>query len=153
MMPIFDIINNYLAPLALGLGIAFTYRLTITSIQFIQILKFVWWGCLASLVFTFIKTPDFEDITFSLKAQFETTAGHSSNQVSSVLGLGMFLSFYSAFKRLNFAGNRMFDLFILSGFAFQGLLSFSRGGMLVGATGILILLFIPENEKSKNKKD
>lgn len=147
----FDIVNSYFAPFAIGLGVAFAYRLKVTSVQLNQILKFVWWGCLSSLVFTFIKTPDFEDITFSLKAQFETTAGHSSNQVSSILGLGMFLSFYSAFKRLNFAGNQMFDLVILGGFAFQGLLSFSRGGMVVGAIGILILLFIPEHEKYKNK--
>ena len=144
----FDIINNYLAPLAVGLGIAFADRLTITKVQLNQILKFIWLGCLASLVFTYIRTPDFEEINFSLKAQFETTGGHSSNQVSSILGLGMFLSFYSLFKRLNYSGNRLFDLIILVGFAFQGLLSFSRGGMMVGAIGILIILFLPE--KSQN---
>jgi hypothetical protein len=141
----FDIVNNYFAPLAVGLGIAFADRLAITKVQLNQILKFIWLGCLASLVFTYIRTPDFEEIAFSLKAQFETTGGHSSNQVSTILGLGMFLSFYSGFKRLKFSGNRLFDLAILGGFAFQGLLSFSRGGMMVGTLGILILLFLPEN--------
>ena len=144
----FDIINYYFAPLAVGLGIAFADRLAITKVQLNQILKFIWLGCLASLVFTFIKTPDFEEITFSLKAQFETTGGHSSNQVSTILGLGMFLSFYSAFKRLNFSGNRLFDLAIFGGFAFQGLLSFSRGGMMVAAVGILLLFFLPENSQN-----
>jgi O-antigen ligase len=60
----------------------------------------------------------------------------------------MFLSFYSAFKRLNFSGYRLLDLVILGGFAFQGLLSFSRGGMMVGAIGILLLLFLPENRRN-----
>jgi hypothetical protein len=140
----YDIINNYLAPLAVGLGIAFANRLSITNVHLNQILKFIWLGCLASLFYTYVKTPDFDEITFSLKAQFDTTGGHSSNQVSTILGLGMFLSFYSVHKRLNFSGNRLLDFAILSGFAFQGLLSFSRGGMLVAALGILIILLLPE---------
>jgi hypothetical protein len=143
-----DIINSYLAPLAIALCTTFAYRLKINVQQFNQILKFVWLACLSSLVFTYIKTPDFEEIYFGLSANFSTTAGHSSNQVSTVLGLGMFLSFYSLFKRLNFSGKRIFDIFILFGFTFQGLLSFSRGGMLVGAVGILILLFVSELSNS-----
>jgi O-antigen ligase len=138
-----DIINSYLAPLAIALCITFAYRLNINIQQFNQILKFIWWASLASLVFTYIRTPDFENISFSLKANSDTTAGHSSNQVSTVLGLGMFLSFYSIFRRLNFSGNRILDIAILFGFTFQGLLSFSRGGMLVGVVGILMLLFVP----------
>ncbi len=150
--PSYDIINTYLAPLAVGLGIAFAYRLSITITQFNQILKFIWWASLASLVFTYIKTPDFENISFSLKANSETTAGHSSNQVSTVLGLGMFLSFYSVFKRLNFSGNRIFDFIILFSFTFQGLLSFSRGGMVVGVVGILMLLFVSETSNTENNR-
>jgi hypothetical protein len=144
----FDIINSYFAPLSVALCIAFAYRLKITSNQLNQTLKFIWLGCLASLVFTVIKTPDFENITFTLKAQFETTGGHASNQVSTVLGLGMFLSFYSILKRLRFSGYRIFDIVIFMGFAFQGLLSFSRGGMMVGALGIFMLLFLPESTKN-----
>jgi hypothetical protein len=140
----YDIINYYLGPLAVGLGIAFADRLPVSKIAMNQILKFIFWGCLASLIYTFVKTPDFEDIEFKLGANFETTAGHSSNQVSTVLGLGMFLAFFSFFYRLNFSGNRIFDGVILAGFTFQGLLSFSRGGMMVGALGIVMLLFLPE---------
>jgi hypothetical protein len=151
--PNYDIINTYLAPLAVGLGIGFAYRLSITLPQFNQILKFIWWTSLASLVFTYIKTPDFENIAFSLKANSDTTAGHSSNQVSTVLGLGMFLSFYSVFKRLNFSGNRILDIAILFGFTFQGLLSFSRGGMVVGVVGILMLLLVAESNISKANRN
>jgi hypothetical protein len=139
----YDIINYYLGPMAVGLGIAFADRFPITKTTLNQILKFIYWGCLASLIYTFIKTPEFENIEFKLGANFETTAGHSSNQVSTILGLGMFLTFYSLFNGLNFSGNRILDGTILLGFTFQGLLSFSRGGMLVGALGIVLLLFLP----------
>ena len=140
----YDIINYYLGPLAVGLGVAFADRLPISGMALNQILKLIFWGCLSSLIFTYIKTPDFEEIEFSLRAQFDTTAGHASNQVSTILGLGMFLSFYTLINRLNFSGNRILDGLILAGFTFQGLLSFSRGGMLVGALGIVLLMFLPE---------
>jgi hypothetical protein len=139
-----DIINNYLGPLAIGLGITFANRLQISKMMLDQILKFIFWGCLSSLIFTYIKTPDFNDIEFNLKAQFSTTAGHSSNQVSTILGLGMFLSFYSLFKKLKFSGNIILDVLILGGFSFQGLLSFSRGGMMVGVFGIIVLIFLQQ---------
>ncbi len=118
----FDFINYYLAPLSVGLGIAYANRLPISKVLLNQILNFIFWGCLASLVFTYIKTPDFENIEFRLGANFDTTGGHSSNQVSTILGLGLFLSFYSLINRLNFSGYRLLDGLILAGFAFQGLL-------------------------------
>lgn len=144
----FDFINYYLAPLSVGLGIAYANRLPISKVTLNQVLKFIFWGCLASLVFTYVKTPDFENIEFRLGANFDTTGGHSSNQVSTILGLGLFLSFYSLINRLNFSGNSLLDGIILAGFAFQGLLSFSRGGMLVGAMGIILLLVLPQNRAS-----
>jgi hypothetical protein len=143
----YDIINYLLGPLAVGLGLAFADRFPISKNALNQILKFIFWACLASLTYTYVRTPDFEDIEFTLGANFATTAGHSSNQVSTILGLGMFLAFYSLLNSLNFSGSRIFDGIILIGFAFQGLLSFSRGGMMVGALGMVLLLFLPEVKK------
>jgi hypothetical protein len=145
----YDIINYYLGPLSVGLSIAFADKLKISETHLKNILKVIWLACISSLIFTVIKTPDFEDITFDLGANFATTAGHSSNQVSTVLGLGMFLSFCSINKRWNFSGNRLLDLIIFAAFTFQGLLSFSRGGMMVGAVGILIMHFKLEVQRGK----
>ena len=147
----FDIINYYLAPLAVGLGLAFSNRLKINLGDLNQILKLIWLGCLSGLVFSFIKTPDLDEIQFGLTANFATTAGHSSNQVSTILGLGMFLSFYSLINNLNYSGRRVYDIAILIGFTFQGLLTFSRGGMMVGALGILILLLYSEKSSVKSQ--
>ncbi len=143
----FDLINYYLAPLSLGLGLAFSDGFCVTRNQFNKLLKLIWLGCLGGLIFGFIITPDLDDVQFKLSANFATTGGHSSNQVSTVLGLGMFLSFYSFKNNLNFAGNRLFELIIFFGFSFQGLLTFSRGGMLVGFLAMLIVLFVSENSK------
>jgi hypothetical protein len=146
-----DIIFSYLGPLAVGLLISYAHLLNIFYQQFNQILKLIWLGCLSSLIFTYVKTPDLSDIYFGLKANSETTGGGSSNQVATILGLGMFLSSYSLFTRLKFSGYRILDILILFGFTFQGLLSFSRGGIFVGLTGILILLFFPKSISKKKE--
>lgn len=145
----FDIINYYLGPLAVGFGIAFADKLKISEIELSQLLKVIWLTCLSSLLFTYIKTPDYDDITFSLGANFAATGGFASNQVSTVLGLGMFLSFCSIKRNWNFAGIKWLDYIVLIGFIFQGLLSFSRGGMMVGVAGIFIVLMIPEYNNVK----
>lgn len=137
----FDIVNYYLAPLAIGLGIAYIDRLNISEEGFDNLLRLLWLTALASLAFTVFKTPDLDNITFTLGAQFETTGGQSSNQVSTVLGFGLFLSIYSIIKRLKFSGYYFLDILIAILFFFQGLLSFSRGGIVVAIIGVLILAY------------
>ncbi len=151
LRPTFELTFNFFGPLALCLGIAFAYRLAVTQNSFNQILKLIFWGCLSSLVYTYIKTPDLDQIQFTLKAQFDTTAGHSSNQVATIFGLGMFLSFYSWYNSLKFSGYRILDVLLFLGFTFQGLLSFSRGGMLVGVAAIALLIFLPQIKMLSHK--
>ena len=50
----------------------------------------------------------------------------------------MFLSFYAWLHQLKFSGYRLLDGAITAAFAFQGFLSFSRGGMFIGAIGIIL---------------
>ena len=150
-----DIVFNGFAPLGLGIGIAFLGKIQIDLISLNNVLRLIWYATLSVLIFVFIKTPDFGTIDFYISANFDTTGGESSNQVGSVLGLGMVLSFYSWLERLKFSGQRFLDLVIMVAFAFQGLLTFSRGGMIVGGMAMLILYFTfpkaSEKEKSRNK--
>jgi hypothetical protein len=72
-------------------------------------------------------------------AIFETTGGEASNQVSTMLGFGLVLSFYSWYYNLKFSGSTFLDLFLAIAFGFQGLLTFSRGGVFIGILAILII--------------
>lgn len=145
-------IFNGFAPLGLALGITFVgnIKLNIESIN--SILRLIWFTSISALVFVIIKTPDFDSIDFNLGANFETTGGESSNQVSSILGLGMVVSFYSWLARLNFSGNRILDLVFIFSFGFQGLLTFSRGGIFVGGLAILLLYFTYSQHNIRSKK-
>ncbi len=147
-----DIKFNIFGPLAAALGIAALYRAKLTQKQMNQVLHLIWYTSLSALFFTFIKTPDFDSIEFNLHAQFDTTAGAASNQVSTILGLGMFLSFYSVVNRLKFTGFYYGDIGIMLLFAFQGLLSFSRGGMIIAVLGMSILFFFNNRSKLSGNK-
>ncbi len=149
------LIFNGLAPLGLGIGASFMGRIKTDVDSLNIVMRLIWYAILSSLVFAVIKTPDFDSINFNLGANFETTGGESSNQVASVLGLGMLVSFYSWLARLKFSGNRLLDLMITLGFVFQGLLTFSRGGVLVGGLAMLLLYFTfnqASEKKTKTKK-
>ena len=135
------IVFNLFAPLSLALGVATLFRAEIKRSDFDNILRLIWLTTFAGLIFIRIKTPDLSTIEFTLESQSETTAGHASNQVSTLMGVGMFLSFYSVLNRLEYSGNRILDITIMLLFALQGLLSFSRGGMLVGAGAMALLYF------------
>lgn len=144
-----DIIYNLLGPLSLALGLSLLYGKQITEAEMDKLLRLLWLTSVAALTFTFIRTPDLESIDFNLKAEFATAADSSSNQVATILGLGMFLSFYSVLFRKKFSGNLVLDIGFMLLFTFQGLLSFSRGGMIVGTLG-MIILFVMRRESKFN---
>jgi hypothetical protein len=63
----------------------------------------------------------------------------------------LFISFYFLYKRITFSGYRIIDIVIGLAFLVQGLLTFSRGGMVVAI--ICILLFILKNKYNFNPRN
>jgi hypothetical protein len=147
-----DVIFNFLGPLDIALAIWFFTKHRFTRHGFLHLLRLLVLPLLSSLVMTIIKTPDFSEIDFSLGANFQTTAGFGPNQVSTVFGVGMFLSIYLFINKTFISGKRWLDVIIIALFTFQGLLSFSRGGMIGGLLGIVLLLVMP-GAKSQGRKD
>ena len=83
-----------------------------------------------------VKTPEYSTINFGLQANFLTSGDFGPNQVATILGLGMFLSFYAWMNKLLFSGNHNLDGIFIGLFAYQGFLSFSRGGMYIAILSI-----------------
>jgi hypothetical protein len=147
-----DIVFNLLGPISVCFAIIAFTKLKITKQQFRQLLKLVLYPAISVLAYVVIKTPDFDKINFELGANFSTTGGYGSNQVSSILGIGLFISFVFWVNKWELTGKRNLDLLLMLGFAFQGLLSFSRGGMVGGILGILILSWMLTRSTGKMKK-
>ena len=110
-------------------------------------LKLIWLPLTSILFYIIIKTPDYSDLIFSLNANRITAGGFGSNQVSTMLGAGMFLSFYAWMNKLKFSGYHTLDGILIGLFAYQGFMTFSRGGMIIGIISIFIYFFLFKGSK------
>lgn len=135
-----DIVFNALGAINLCLIIIFLRGQTFTKKRLIAVLKLCVYPILSVLAFLWIKNPSLNEIEFELSANFSTTAGFGSNQVSTMLGLGAFLMFIFVVNHWEFSGFRILDYFIVFLFTFQGLITFSRGGMVGALLGVLIIM-------------
>ncbi|MBY5950888.1 O-antigen ligase family protein [Algoriphagus marincola] len=136
-----DIIFNILGPINVALAIAFFNRKRLTSIQLGKILRLMIYPILGVLAYTFVKTPDFDEVEFVLGANVDLSGGFGSNQVSTLFGLGTLFIFILMVNKWEFSGYFILDALVLFALAFQGLLTFSRGGMLGAVLGIVVILF------------
>ncbi len=131
--------SNGLVIILLAFSVLGNDRMRISTKQ-IQDLARNWLNYLIiGLVFVFIKTPDLDNINFSLGANYEASGGESSNQVSTYLGFGAILMFFFIISKQTFSGFKVLDILILIAFLTQSLLTFSRGGFSVAL--LLILYF------------
>ena len=136
------IISNLLGPISMALLLILLGKYKFHYKEFDSILKLIWYPAISMLIYLMIKTPDYSEIDFALQANFFTTGGFGPNQVATILGLGMFLSFYAWMNKLLFSGNHNLDGLFIGLFAYQGFLSFSRGGMLIAILSIPIYYIV-----------
>jgi len=136
-----NVIFNLLGPVNVALAIVYFKNQLVSAEELKSLLRLLALPAISVLTFVVIKTPDFENVEFTLGANFETAGGFGSNQVSTVLGLGSFIAYLFWRNRWNLSGSRWLDLGLLILFTIRGLLTFSRGGMIGGAIGVLMLIF------------
>ncbi|MBT3384091.1 MAG: hypothetical protein HN778_08020 [Prolixibacteraceae bacterium] len=143
--PLKGFIFNVLGTLNIALAIIYFKDQVIQQKEFIAFLRLVIYPIISALAFSIIKTPKYEEIEYSLNASFATTGGFGSNQVATAFGTILFLLFLFIMFRWDFSQKRWMDIFLLLIFTFQGLLSFSRGGILGGLMGITVVLYLNRN--------
>lgn len=136
-----ELVFNLLGPVNVGLAVWFFYGKPISKNQLIKLLRISLFPLISVLSSSIFKTPSFDDIEFTLGANLATSGGGGSNQVSTLLGVGIFICFLFLVNKWKITGYRVFDFFLFFLFGFQGLLTFSRGGIIGGVLGILIVLF------------
>lgn len=132
---------NILGLLNIGLAIWFFSSLSISLKTLINWSKLMIYPIVSVLVFTVIRTPDLDSIDFSLGANFSTSGGFGSNQVSTILGLGVFLVATCILLNYRITGYKWMDFGLLLLLTTQGLLTFSRGGMIGGGLGIIVIMY------------
>jgi O-antigen ligase len=136
-----ELVGNIFGPIALGIGVFYCTDLKITRAQIVKMMQLILLPCVGVLAFTLIRNPDFSSYEFTLGANFQTAGNFGSNQVSTVLGLGAFLSFLFWINDWPLFNKKIYTLILFGLFTVQGLLTFSRGGMIGALVGIIVLAY------------
>lgn len=128
---------NLSGPFVLGVSGLYFYKRVISKEDLLNALFFMLLPMFSMIAYLFFKTPDLRDIVFKGAANFETSGGFGPNQVSTAIGLGIFIlvSFILVKKRAT--GFLLLDVVVLLYFVYRGLLTFSRGGLITGVLAII----------------
>lgn len=134
------------------LGIAALYcidrRITIKQLQY------VCWSILMPIVsmgvYLYFFTPDTRDVLTGTGSNFATSGGFGPNQVSTALGLGMFIVFIQLFAQRKQSVLFFINLALLSFLGYRAIVTFSRGGVITAL--VISFLFIISYYKMVNVK-
>lgn len=131
---------NILGPITLIISSVYCYDKVISKAHLHKMLVFLSLPIIATVVYLFLYTPKNADIFQTTQSNFNTSGGFGPNQVSTILGLGMFAFFalfllYSKSKKLV-----ILNISILLIVSYRGLITFSRGGVITGVAMIIVLI-------------
>lgn len=146
------VLFNISGPLCLGVAGLYCYSRNISIKQLSNVLLATGLPIIATSVYLFLYTPDLKEILIGTGSNYSTSGGFGPNQVSTILGLGMFIFVSRLLLNSNSKLIFIINLIIAFNISFRGLLTFSRGGVITGLVMIIILLlFIYKSTKSNGK--
>lgn len=147
------ILFNILGEVTLFVSAIYCYQRKVSLQQLEYIIKGLALPIVSILTYLFLYTPSIKDVITGTQSNFETSGGFGPNQVSTILGLGMFCFFallviFSKTKKM-----QIVHLILLIVASFRGIVTFSRGGVFTAIAMIAAFIFILywfANTKAKN---
>lgn len=145
---------NISGPICLAFSALYCYKSKITFDELKRVIIYIGYPLLAILTYVVLYNPSIKEVVTSTQSNFETSGGFGPNQMSTVLGLGMFVFFVQFLLNSKNKIELLINGSIMVIFAYRCLVTFSRGGMLCALVmiGILALItFFRTNKVGKLK--
>ncbi len=137
------IMFNLLGPFSLVIASLYTYNKPISLNKLNECLFFAAGPLVSILTLIIAFTPTNNEEVFSnTTSNFATSGGFGPNQMSVILGLGVFIFFIQFFFNSKEKIFSYLCLFLFFVFAYRGLITFSRGGMLTALAMVLTFCFM-----------
>ncbi len=135
---------NLSGPISLGIAALYFYKREFSLKTLFSALFCLTLPIISMLSLLYFRTPSIKEIFFGGGANFEASGGFGPNQVSTVLGVGIFVFAAHLLLKKRFTSFLFFDILLLIYITYRDLLTFSRGGFLTGLAAILFfsVLFI-----------
>ncbi|MCD9575288.1 O-antigen ligase family protein [Flavobacterium soyae] len=109
---------------------------------------------ITTTVYLFLYNPSVKDVVTGTQSNFETSGGFGPNQVSTILGLGMFVFFSQLVLFSKSKKEMIINGILLICISYRAIVTFSRGGVIAGIVMIiclLMLLYYFSNSMGKSK--
>jgi len=133
---------NLSGPVCLAICSIYSFGRKVTLDNLQKLLLVMGFPIISTTVYLFLYTPNIQDVVVGTQSNFETSGGFGPNQVSTILGLGMFIFFT---QMILFSKTKI-ELLINGGLfvfiSYRGIVTFSRGGIITGVVMIICLLFL-----------
>lgn len=134
------IIFNLSGPFCLGLSALYCVDRRITYGNLKLLCGTIFMPIVAMASYLTLYTPDLRSTITGTGANFAASGGFGPNQVSTVLGLGIFLALIQLITNSRNKGWLFFNLAILGGIFYRAVVTFSRGGVITAI--IISILFL-----------
>ena len=142
---------NLSGPLTLVVSSIYFSHRKLKSADLVSLLRFLLLPIISTAVYLFIATPSVSEIDFYSESNIEASGGFGPNQVATILGFGLLVLFYNLYYRKPISGSLVIDFLLLFLIGFRGLVTFSRGGIIVAVICIaLTILFEMVVKKSRS---
>jgi hypothetical protein len=137
-----DISFNISGPLCLGISAMYCYGRRITQTQMDAILLCILCPIISIITYMFLYTPSIKEVVTGTSSNFATSGGFGPNQVSTIVGLGVFIVFSRILLKSKSKLFLIVNFLIFLILTFRGIVTFSRGGMFTAFFMIVSLFYI-----------
>jgi hypothetical protein len=133
---------NISGPVCLGISSIYCYQRKITFDRLKGIITAFCLPLVSIVVYLFLYTPSVKDVVTGTASNFETSGGFGPNQMSTILGLGIFVFFVQLLLNSKSRLLQILNVGFVMVFAFRGLVTFSRGGIMTAVLMICLLVTV-----------
>ncbi len=142
---------NLSGPVCLGVVAIFCYKKSIAYSDLQKILYYIALPIISTTTYLFLYRASVREVVYSTSSNFATSGGFGPNQVSTILGLGMFVFTVRFFSKAPYKLYKVINILLLFIMSFRAIITFSRGGVFVSI--FIIVAFIFFYFKKSNKKN
>lgn len=141
-------------PVCLGIAALFCYDRKVTQKQLYQILMYLSLPLISMTTYLFLYNPSIKDTLSGTASNAASSGGFGPNQVSTALGLGIFMMVVRIFLKSPTMFLKILNIVILGAMTFRAIVTFSRGGVfaaIIVVMAFLAAIFYRSTLRQKNQ--
>lgn len=133
---------NLSGSFCLAIASIYMYKKRLLFSELQNVLVAIGLPIVSTVIYMFLYNPSVRDVVTGTQSSFETSGGFGPNQVSTILGLGMFVFFSQLVLFSKSKIEMILNGFLLIFISYRAIATFSRGGVITGVVMIVFLLLV-----------